>query len=212
MALARPRALVFDLDHTLVSSPLDLRAMARDLMAFLGAEGVALPARDSRWTAPELARFVREHAPRLEAAFWRIALDHEERALSEARLEPGALESLQAVRALGFRTAVWTNNGAAVTRHVLERFRLASYLDLVVTRQEVRHLKPDPDGLRVIAERWPDLGEVFVVGDSWVDGQAAGARGVPFIAYRADQGELERRGIPVWARIARLPELPSLFR
>ena len=75
----------------------------------------------------------------------------------------------------------------------------------------VRHLKPESDGLRVIAERWPDLGEIFVVGDSWVDGQAAGARGVPFIAYRADHDELKRRGVPVWAAIAHWGDLPALF-
>jgi len=49
------------------------------------------------------------------------------------------------------------------------------------------------------------------VGDSWVDGQAAGARGVPFIAYRADQDELKRRGVPVWAAIAHWSDLPALF-
>jgi len=112
---------------------------------------------------------------------------------------------------LGFRTAVWTNNAGAVTRHVLDQFGLAQHLDLVVTRQEMRHLKPDPDGLRVIAERWPDLEEVFVVGDSWADGQAAREAGVPFIAYRADQEDLQRRGVPVWAAIGHLSELVALF-
>ena len=112
---------------------------------------------------------------------------------------------------MGFRTALWTNNGGAATRQVLEHFALAPYLDLVVTREEVRHLKPDPDGLRVIGERWPDLGAVFVAGDSWVDGQAAGVRGVPFIAYRADHDELKRRGVPVWAAIAHWSELSALF-
>ena len=209
--MAASRALVFDLDHTLVRSPLDLRAMAQDLLVFLRERGVALPARESRWSAPEMARFVREQAPSLEADFWEIALAHERRALLEVELEPGALESLRAVRALGFRTAVWTNNDGAATRHVLEQFALISHLDLVVTRQEVRHLKPDPDGLRVIAERWPDLGEVFVVGDSWADGQAAGAGGVPFIAYRADHEELERRGVLVWAALVHLGDLPALF-
>jgi len=206
-----PRAIVFDLDHTLVSSPLDLRAMANDLVIFLRDRGVALPPRDSRWSAPELVRLVREQAPSLEDGLWEIALAHEQRALGEARLEPGALEALQAVRALGFRTALWTNNGGAATRQVLEYFALAPHLDLIVTREEVRHLKPDPDGLRVIAELWPDMKAVFVVGDSWVDGQAAAARRVPFIAYRADHAELERRGVPVWAAIAHWSDLPALF-
>lgn len=205
------RALVFDLDHTLVSSPLDLRAMAYDLLVFLQDRGVALPARGSRWSAPELVRFVREHVPSLEAELWQIALAHEQRALLEAELEPGALEAVRAARALGFTTVVWTNNGGAVTREVLERLALAPHLDLIVTRDEVRHLKPDPDGVRVILERWQALEEIYVVGDSWVDGLAAKAGRVPFIAYRADRDELARRGVKVWAAISHLSEVQSLF-
>ncbi|MBI4610068.1 MAG: HAD hydrolase-like protein [Candidatus Rokubacteria bacterium] len=205
------RALVFDLDHTLVRSPLDLRAMARDLLVLLQARGVTLPAREARWSAPELARVVRERAPGLEDEFWQIARAHEEQALLDAQLEPGALEALRAARELGFRTAVWTNNGGAVSRRVLERLALASHLDLIVTRDEVRHLKPDPDGLRVISQRWHDLEAAYVVGDSWVDGLAAQAGGVPFIAYRADREELDRRGVRVWAAISHLAELRALF-
>lgn len=206
-----PRLLVFDLDHTLVRSPLDLRAMARDLLVFLRDQGVELPAKESRWSAPELARFVREHAPSLEAGFWEIAVAHEQQAFLRVELEPGALETLRAVRTLGFKTAVWTNNAGAVTRQALDRLALAPLLDLIVTRDEVRHLKPDPDGLRVIADRWPDLGEIFLIGDSWVDGLAARAGGVPFIAYRADRDELERRGIPVWASIDHLSQVCALL-
>lgn len=206
-----PRVLAFDLDHTLVSSPLDLRAMAQDLLVFLRDRGVELPVREPRWSAPELARFVRERAPSLEGEFWEIALAHEQRALQEAELEPGALDALRAARAFGFRTVVWTNNGGAATREVLERLALTPHLDLIVSRDEVRHLKPDPDGLRVIFERWPDLEDIFLVGDSWVDGLAAQARGVPFIAYRADREELERRGVLVWAAITHLREVRALF-
>src|SRR4029453_16516589 len=37
-----------------------------------------------------------------------------------------------------------------------------------------------------------------VVGDSWVDGVAAAKAGVPFVAYRARQPELDRwRGTPI---------------
>jgi hypothetical protein len=41
-----------------------------------------------------------------------------------------------------------------------------------------------------------------------VDGTAAQAGGVPFIAYRSDLEELERRGVTVTARISSLLDLP----
>jgi hypothetical protein len=49
------------------------------------------------------------------------------------------------------------------------------------------------------------------VGDSWVDGVAAHAGGVPFIHYCGDATELDRRGVAVAARISSLVDLPAVL-
>jgi len=203
---------VFDLDHTLVGSPLDLRSVAREMEAFLRSQGVALPPREQRWSGPELFDLVRRDAPHLERETLAIPVAHERRAMEAATLEPFAAEALAAVRELGFATAVWTNNDRVVADFVLARFDLGRYLDLVVTRDDVARLKPDPDGLRVVRTRWPFASHIVVVGDSWVDGVAAQAGGVPFIAYRDDAVELARRGVAVAARISSLGDLPAALR
>ena len=199
---------VFDLDHTLVSSPLDLRAVAREMEAFVRGQGIVLPARAHRWSGAELFDLVRREAPHLEAATLAIPVAHERRAMEHATLEPFAAETLAALKELGFATAVWTNNDRVVADFVLSRFKLGDHLDLVVTRDDVVRLKPDPDGLRVVRERWPRAERVVVVGDSWIDGAAAEAGGAPFIAYRADTVELDRRGVVPAARISSLLDLP----
>jgi len=200
---------VFDLDHTLVSSPLDLRAVAREMEAFVRSRGVALPSRQHRWSAPELFDLVRREAAHLTADVIAIPVAHERRAMEQATLEPFAAETLAALKQLGFATAVWTNNDRVVADFVLSRFGLSPHLDLVVTRDDVARLKPDPDGLRVVRARWPLASRLVVVGDSWVDGVAAQAGGVPFIAYRSDATELDRRGVTVAARISSLLDLPT---
>jgi phosphoglycolate phosphatase len=207
--VAGPDVSVFDLDHTLVSSPLDMRAVGREMEAFLRARGIPLPERELRWSAPELLALVRREAADLEAEIIRIPVAHERRAMAQATLEPYAREALAAMKQLGFATAVWTNNDRVVTDFVLARFDLLDHLDLIVTRDDVVHLKPDPDGLRVVRERWPGAERIVVVGDSWVDGLAAQAGCVPFIAYRGDLAELERRGVVIAARIASLLDLPA---
>jgi HAD superfamily hydrolase (TIGR01549 family) len=207
--VSRPAVCVFDLDHTLVSSPLDLRAVAREMEVFIRGRGIPLPERELRWSAPELLAVVRREAAELEPEIIRIPVAHERRAMEQATLEPFAREALTAMKALGFATALWTNNDRVVADFVLERFALLDHLDLVVTRDDVVHLKPDPDGLRVVRERWPEAERVVVVGDSWVDGVAATAGGVPFIAYRGDAAELERRGVAIAARISSLLDLPA---
>jgi phosphoglycolate phosphatase len=204
-----PAVCVFDLDHTLVDSPLDLRAVGREMEAFVRSRGIPLPERSLRWSGSELLAIVRREAAHLEPEILAIPIAHERRAMTEAVLEPFAGEAVAALKQLGFATAVWTNNDRVVADFVLARFDLRPHLDLVVTRDDVVHLKPDPDGLRVVRARWPGAAHIVVVGDSWVDGAAAEAGGVPFIAYRGDAAELERRGVTPTARITSLLDLPA---
>jgi phosphoglycolate phosphatase len=202
---------VFDLDHTLISSPLDLRAVGREMEAFVRSHGVPLPPREHRWSAPEVFDLVRRDAAHLTAEVIAIPVAHERRAMEQATLEPHASEMLAALKKLGFATAIWTNNDRVVTDYVLARFSLLAHLDLVVTRDDVTHLKPHADGLRVVRERWPAASRIVVVGDSWVDGVAAQAGGVPFIHYGGDAAELERRAVAVAARISSLLDLPAVL-
>ncbi len=216
---------VFDLDHTLIQTPLDLAAMAVDMRALIEAASGPLPARHERYRVGELIAYCRSQAPALESAAWDLALDHERRAMEVATLESGALAALGGARRAGFATALWTNNARALTLPTLERLGLAGDLDLVVTRDDMHALKPDPDGWRVISEHFsgrlaggtgaaptaPHFSDrlAVVVGDSWVDGVAAAAAGVPFIAYRARQADLDHWKVTPIAQLADLALLPA---
>jgi phosphoglycolate phosphatase len=206
------RLCVFDLDHTLVNTPLDLAAMALDMRATLEHRCGPLPARPDRYRVGELIQWCQAHAPDVEKPLWDIALDHERRAMALATLETGAREAIDGARAAGFATAVWTNNAREVTGVALERFGLLPVLDLVVTRDQMRALKPDPDGWRVIAAHFGAHREAVVVGDSWVDGVAAQAAGIPFVAYRAREADLTRWNIAPVARLDDLAALPGWLR
>jgi len=200
---------VFDLDHTLVNSPLDLRAVGREMEVFIRARGVTVPERELRWSGAELLGLVRQDAAQLEDELMQIPQRHERAAMAEAILEPFAREALAAMKQLGYATAIWTNNDRVVADFVLERFALHAHLDLVVTRDEMTALKPHPDGLRVVRERWPAADRIVMVGDSWVDGAAAQAGGIPFIRYRGQPEEFARRDIAIAAHIASLLDLPA---
>ena len=205
-----PPVCVFDLDHTLVSSPLDLKAVGREMEAFVRERGLPLPQPRAalvgdRDASPSCAPRLLTSRPRsspfprsMSGAPW-----------SRRCSSPSPKKRSAAFEQLGFATAIWTNNDRVVADFVLGRFDLLRHLDLVVTRDDVTALKPDPDGLRVVRERWPEAPHIVMVGDAWVDGLAAQAGGIPFIAYRADAAELERRGVSVTARITSLLDLPA---
>jgi phosphoglycolate phosphatase len=200
---------VFDLDHTLVHTPLDLAAMAVDMRGLLESRCGPLPARPDRYRVGELIHWCQANAPDVEKPLWAVALDHERRAMAAATLQAGAREAIEGARAVGFATAVWTNNAREISAEALDRFGLLSVLDLVVTRDEMRALKPDPDGWRVIVDYFGPVTDGVVVGDSWVDGVAAAAAGVPFVAYRPKETDMVRWKLDPVARITDLAALPE---
>ena len=59
---------VFDLDHTLIRTPLDLAAMAADMRALIEAATGPLPYRRERYRVGELIAYCRTQAPTLEPA------------------------------------------------------------------------------------------------------------------------------------------------
>ena len=197
---------VFDLDHTLVRSPLDLRAMRADIRALAARRGLPLPEACPSWTVAQTIAAIGQAAPDLEPACWVIALDYESRALAFAECEPGAPEALEALAGAGVALAIWTNNARPATETALDRCGLRGFFPTLVTRDEAA-LKPDPDGLRLLRAAHPARA-IWVVGDSWVDGAAAQAGGVPFIAYGADPVELRRREVVARLIINDLRALP----
>src|SRR6266850_759327 len=107
---------VFDLDHTLIRTPLDLAAMAADMRALIEAATGPLPHRRERYRVGELIAYCRTQAPTLEPAAWDLALVHERRAMQVATLEAGALEALEGARGAGFATASWAIPGSTAWR------------------------------------------------------------------------------------------------
>jgi phosphoglycolate phosphatase len=200
----------FDLDHTLVRSPLDLGRLKGEIRALVEGEGLLLPEATRLWTIGQIIAAATAHRTTLGDACWALCTTHEEEAVVEALPEPGAHEALTALRAAGYPLAVWTNNTGPVARRALERCELAPFFTTLVTRDEAA-LKPDPAGLRLLETAFPER-RIWVVGDSWVDGAAAQAGGAAFIAYGADPVELARRGVAPRTVLRDLRQLPEWLR
>ncbi len=149
------RAVLFDMDGTLVHTTYDWPAIRRQLgidhpSIIDGLNGLPLPERDARWRELE---------------------EIEDQATRGASVAEGATALLDLLREHGMRTALVTNNTAKNAAELLERFGLR--LDAVVTRDTGLH-KPSGAPLAAAARR---LGvrpeECLVVGDSEYDLEAA---------------------------------------
>ena len=180
------RAILIDLDGTLLDTAPDLAAAANAMLADLGR-----PAR----TLDEVKTFVGKGIARLVERCLTGDLDKKadggelQRALEIFRkhyekdsgmhssIYPGVIDGLEAMR--DFRLACVTNKAERFTKPLLERKGLAKYFEAVICGDIVARGKPDPACYLMACER---LGvtpaEAVVIGDSENDVLAARAAGI----------------------------------
>jgi pyrophosphatase PpaX len=135
-------------------------------------------------------------------AYHRAFVTHYERLHDELceGLSPGVAELLATLRARGWRLGLVTGKSRAAWDITAARCGLGPF-DVVVTDEDVREPKPDPQGLRLAAQR---LGvapaEALYVGDGPGDQGAARAAGMPFAAVLWCKGPREREAYAAAAR------------
>ena len=182
------KAIIFDLDGTLVDSAEDLRNAANallgeenlppvsleDVKAMIG-DGVAkLVERAILRTSGEVAAL-----PRLGGRFMQI---YEADASRHTLAYPGVRETLEALSRMGLRLAVVTNKPHAATIAILESLGLSAFFDAVIGGDTLAERKPHPAPIEA-ALRLLGIGgdAAFMVGDHYHDVQAARAAGIAVV-------------------------------
>jgi phosphoglycolate phosphatase len=184
------KAVVFDLDGTLVDTAPDLwratnhilLAQGRrpisldDVRAFVGHGARALIARGLKATGDggdpetieklnlEFVRYYREHIAEGSEPF------------------PGAIALLDQLAEEGFRLGVCTNKLESLSVRLLEALDLLKYFDAVVGPDTIGLAKPDPSSYRETLRRMKrKIARSVLIGDSETDVLTARAAGVPVI-------------------------------
>lgn len=211
-----PRAVVFDLDGTLVDS---VPVIAAAFNAGLKATGHR-PMRVADIAAmlgPPLERLYASRVQSDEVAPACAAYREEFARLYREHLQPmaGAHELLDTLRERGISTAVCTNRRHHV-QEILDLTGLSGRVQAVVTLQDApEHPKPDPEQLYIAMERLDAIpAEACYVGDSRADMTAARAANMWVIGLCTlglAAHELEAAGAHVVARdLNALPKVLGL--
>ncbi len=153
----------------------------------------------------EELRLPLSHAPVMESLYWRTLLAHMEPS-------PGLKETVEALKAAGYRIGVGTNMTADWQYEKLERLGLLDLIDFLVSSEEVNAEKPDRRLFLACVEKAGCLAqECLFLGDS-IAHDVAGALGAGMqAAWYAPSPRLEG-ALPEGAqRISSLRQLPQLI-
>jgi len=215
-ALLGPRAIIFDLDNTLVHSRIDFAAIRLALGVFLNeagvSDGLVITDGPRRLSIGQLIDLGSQHDARhgtqLSSQMWELVEQYEREGMLLASVDSDAPTTLATLRRRGYALGVLTNNSRTSSLEALRKFGLIPYLDPILAREDVPAMKPSPSGLIVAQERLGlDAESLLFVGDSHLDALAAGAAGCPFVAFRPRLADLEHHGIEPHGVIGALEEL-----
>lgn len=207
--LCERRAVVFDLDGTLVDSMPDLAGAMDDVLADFGLEpvpvGVVAHAIDLGLDAiaAEVLRTVGA-PPALRARIVEAyAARYAQRRGRLTRAYPGVHAVLQRLRTAGVALAVCTNKPTADARSVLGHAGLDGLVNVVVGADAIARRKPDPEPLlHAVALCSATAAGAVLVGDSLVDARCAAAAAVPFVHFTGGYGGPAATTIPARGRFA----------
>jgi phosphoglycolate phosphatase len=182
------RAVLLDLDGTLIDTAPDIAASANRMLGELGRD--ALPeARVVDFIGQGVANLVRRvldesggetPAISFERSFALFEATYLAHVADRSRPYPGVVEGLERFRAAGIRLACVTNKASRFTTPLLEATGLRACFGAVVCGDDVANKKPAPDVLLAAAAALHvGAHEAWVIGDSANDVKAARAAGCP---------------------------------
>jgi len=215
------RAVLLDLDGTLLDTAPDIAAAANAMLAeqglaplpagvirdFIGSGIASLVERCLQSAGESLACARLEPALRSFGAHYRRLNGHASRPF------PGVPEALARLRAASLRLACVTNKATAFTAPLLDKTGLAPYFDAVVTADQAGARKPHPAPfLHACKALGVAPAEASVIGDSANDAEGARAAGcrVLLVSYGYSEGR-DVRSLDADGVVATLGEAADLL-
>ena len=221
MSAKAVRAVILDLDHTLIMSGIDFPEMKAKIISYLRGHIPPPEELDSGRPTYEMTRSavqilqkqgLSEAIPEVLDEINRIMTDTEMKYVSKARLIEGAADSLKRLRDAEMKVGILTRSCRKYTDEVLKATGLSALVDEVAARDDCTNPKPDPTQVYQLMQKMnvkPD--ETIMVGDHPVDSLCARNSGVRFVGVLTGSWGAEQIAQLGSTVIPSVRELPNLL-
>jgi HAD superfamily hydrolase (TIGR01549 family) len=181
-------AILFDFEGTLVDFQWNLAEAVQETFEMLRAIGFPTGRIQSRKystlmnEAMKIAIELRRSPDEVREKIGVIYDRYDEHALTRWKLRPDAKHFLYALKAMGMKTGLISNVGKKAMEKALRKMELQRYFDIVITRNDVKALKPNGEGIRLALSRLQVMKDrVRFIGDSLDDIHAAKEAGLKVV-------------------------------
>jgi len=191
--------LIFDMDGTIIQSKIDymgMRDRLKEILQDIVNEEEYQKIRQAIYTILELVLMIKERdsSGEIYKKAWEIVEKYELKGYEEAFVEEGVLETLRKLKKKGHILVIYTNNSRKITDFALPKYNFNNIFEYVLTRDEVEHSKPNPEGIFFLMQKFQkETSSTIFIGDSWVDAETALNAKIEFIYYGSEGAPGTRR-------------------
>ena len=174
------KAVVFDLDGTLVAFTLDVNKCRTEIIQSLVEQEFPRSLFSTKETAFDMLLKVKKYLKikstedqnflEIRKMVFSTVEKFEFKAARTTKMFAGIPETLKALKGMNLKLALCTISGEKATEHILHRFDIKHYFEAVIPRESVSAVKPNPLHLKAaLTQLKARSHEAVLVGDSVKD-------------------------------------------
>ncbi|MEM2144843.1 MAG: HAD family hydrolase [Candidatus Jordarchaeaceae archaeon] len=218
------KAVIFDLDGTLINSAIQFDKMKRKIIAFLQASGVTPGLLNESLLNIEIIKlavsdlqkkgFSEKQIGEILSQVSDIMSEVELESVDDASLIEDVPKTLSSLKLRGLKLGVMTRSCREYVQRLFNKFGLDIFFDAVAARDDVSEPKPSPEhAFHLLSILGVKPEETLFVGDHWSDAECANKAGLKFvfISYRNGMEKVHKLGYKTINKLDELVKIINTF-
>jgi len=191
------KAIIFDLDGTLINSAIPFKKMKSRIIKYLEDIGVTPGLLNEEMLNFEITHLAVNdlRSKGFSQQYIKKALDEVSNIMNEVEIEssddasliPNVPETLKALKNRGLKLGLMTRSCREYAEKILEKFDLRKFFDVIIARDDVENPKPDPShAIKLLGFLNVNAEETLFIGDHWSDAECAKRSGLKFVLFKRE--------------------------